>query len=100
VVSPSAFVAARRAISPSPPRPAPATITPTLVDLTNDPEYPVSPGGSSVGAFSNPSIQNTNFNKSEEEGQESGVFRRMTASQITRANTEELAGQRIKVVSN
>ena len=56
VVSPSAFVAARRAVSPSPLRPAPATITPTLMDLTNDLAYPVSPGSSSAGAFSNPSI--------------------------------------------
>jgi hypothetical protein len=74
VISPSAFVAARRAILPSPPRPIPAIITPTLMDLINDPEYLVSPGGSLAGAFSNPSIQNADFNELEEEGQEGGVF--------------------------
>ena len=56
VVSPSAFAAARHAVSPSLPRPIPAIITLTLMDLINDPEYPVSPSGSSAGAFSNPSI--------------------------------------------
>jgi hypothetical protein len=56
VVSPSAFVAARRAVSPSLPRPATAMITPTLMDLMNDPAYPVSLGGSSAGVFSDPSI--------------------------------------------
>jgi hypothetical protein len=56
VVSPSAFIAARRAISPSLPRPIPAIITLTLMDLTNNSEYLVSPSGSSVGAFLNPSI--------------------------------------------
>jgi hypothetical protein len=64
------------------------------------PKYPVSPSGSSAGAFSNPSIQNTDFNKSKEEGQESGAFRQITTSQIARANTKELAGERIEVVSN
>jgi hypothetical protein len=100
VVSPSAFIAARRAVSPSPLRPTPATITPNLIDLTNDPVYLVSPGGSSAGAFSDPSIQNTDFGDSEEEGPESGVFRRMTASQVLRSTDEELIGQPIKVVSN
>jgi hypothetical protein len=70
------------------------------MDLINDPEYLVSPSSSSAGAFSNPSIQNANFNELEEEGQEGGAFRQMTALQIARANTEELAGKRIKVVSN
>ena len=56
VVSPSAFIAARRAISPSPLRPASAMTIPTLMDLTNDLAYPVSPIGSSAGAFSDPSI--------------------------------------------
>jgi hypothetical protein len=100
VVSPTAFVAARRAISPSLLRPAPATITPTLMDLTNDPAYPVSPGSSSTGAFSNPSIQNTDFKDSDEKGPESGAFRRMIASQILRSTDEELTGEPIKVVSD
>jgi hypothetical protein len=100
VVSPSAFTAARRAVSPSPPRLIPAIITLTLIDLMNDPEYLVSPSGSSAGAFLNPSIQNADFNESEEEGQESSVFRQMTTSQIIRANTEELVGERIEVVSD
>jgi hypothetical protein len=79
VVLLSAFIAARRAISPSLPKPIPAIITLTLIDLTNNPEYLVSPSGSLAGAFLNPSIQNANFNKLEEEGQESSVFRQMTA---------------------
>jgi hypothetical protein len=74
VVSLSAFIAARYTISPSLSRPIPAIITLTLMDLTNDPKYPISPSGSSADAFLNPSIQNTNFNKSEEEGQESSIF--------------------------
>jgi hypothetical protein len=100
VVSPSAFVAARRAVSPSPLGPATAIITPTLMDLTNDPAYLVSPGGSSAGAFSDPSIQNAGFGDSDEEGPESGAFRRMTASQILRSTDEELAGEPIEVVSD
>jgi hypothetical protein len=56
VVSPSAFAAARRAVLPFPLRPIPAIITPTLMDLINNPEYLVSLSGSSAGAFSNPSI--------------------------------------------
>jgi len=56
VVSPSAFIAARRAISPSPLRPASAMTIPTLMDLTNDLAYPVSLNGSLTGAFSDPSI--------------------------------------------
>jgi hypothetical protein len=55
-VSPSAFIAARWAISPSLLGPALAMITLTLMDLTNDLVYLVSPSGSSVGAFSDPSI--------------------------------------------
>ena len=56
MVLPSAFVAACRAVLPSLPRPIPAIITLTLMDLTNDLEYLVSPSGSLVGAFSNPFI--------------------------------------------
>jgi hypothetical protein len=74
--------------------------TPTLMDLTNDLAYPVSPSGSSAGAFSDPSIQNTDFRDSEEEGPESGAFRRMTASQILSSTDEELTGQSIEVVSD
>jgi hypothetical protein len=56
VVSPSAFVAARRAVLPSLLGPAPAMTIPTLMDLTNDLAYLVSPSGSSAGAFSDLSI--------------------------------------------
>jgi hypothetical protein len=56
VVLLSAFVAARRAVLPSLPRPIPAIITLTLMDLMNDLEYLVSPSGSLVGAFLNPFI--------------------------------------------
>ena len=56
VVSLSAFVAARHAISPSLPRPIPAIITLTLIDLTNNLEYLVSLNSSLIGAFLNPSI--------------------------------------------
>jgi hypothetical protein len=72
-MSPSAFIAARHAISPSPLRPTPIITTPTLIDLTNNLAYPVSPSRSSAGAFSNPSIQNANFGDSEEEP-ESNTF--------------------------
>ena len=99
-MSPSAFVAARRAVSPSLLRPAPTMTTPTLIDLTNDLAYPVSSSGSSAGAFSDPSIQNTDFRDSEEEGPESGAFRRMTASQILSSTDEELISQSIEVVFN
>jgi hypothetical protein len=56
VVLPSAFIAARRAISPFLPRPIPTIIILTLIDLINDLEYLVSPSSSLAGAFSNPSI--------------------------------------------
>ena len=52
----SAFAAARRAILSSLSRPIPAIITLTLMDLINNLEYLVSPSGSLVGAFLNPSI--------------------------------------------
>jgi hypothetical protein len=62
------------------------------MDLINDLEYPVSPSGSLAGAFSDPSIQNTDFDESEEEGQEDNIFRQITMSQVIRANTKELVG--------
>jgi hypothetical protein len=65
---------ARRAVSPSLLRPAPATITLTLMDLTNDLAYLVSPNGSLAGAFSDPSIQNANFRDLDEDRPESGAF--------------------------
>ena len=89
----SAFVAAHHTVLPSLPRPIPAIITLTLIDLINNPEYPVSPDSFSADAFSNPSIQNTNFNKLEEKGQEGGVFRQITILQIIRANIKELVGK-------
>jgi hypothetical protein len=70
------------------------------MDLTNDPAFPASPGRSSAGAFSDPSIQNDDFGDSEEEGPGSGAFRRMTALQVLRSTDEELTGQSIEVVSN
>ena len=56
MVLPSAFVAAYRVILPSLPRPIPIIITLTLIDLTNNLEYLISPGGSLAGAFLNPFI--------------------------------------------
>jgi hypothetical protein len=70
------------------------------MDLTNDPAYPVSPGGSSAGAFSDSSIQNANFGDSDEDRPESGVFQQITASQVLRSTNKELTGELIKVVSN
>jgi hypothetical protein len=74
--------------------------TPTLIDLTNNLAYPVSPSRSSAGAFSDPSIQNADFGDSEEKGPENSIFQQMTASQILSSTNKELADQSIKVVSN
>jgi hypothetical protein len=61
---------------------------------------PLTPGGSSVGAFSNPSIQNADFGDWEEEGPERGAFRQITALQVLRSINKELADQLIEVVSD
>jgi hypothetical protein len=55
-VLPSAFIAAYYTVLPSLLRPATTIITPTLMDLINNPAYLVSLSRSLVGAFSNPSI--------------------------------------------
>ena len=78
-MSPSAFIAARQAVLPFLLRPALTIITLTLIDLTNNPAYLVSPGGSLAGAFSNPFIQNANFRDLDEDRPESGAFQQITA---------------------
>jgi hypothetical protein len=73
-VSPSAFIAACYTISPFPLRPITIIITPTLIDLTNNSAYLVSPNRSLASAFSNPSIQNASFKDLNKEGLESNTF--------------------------
>jgi hypothetical protein len=71
---PSTFIAIYYTISPSLLRPIPAITIPTLIDLTNNLAYLVSPSRSLAGAFSNPFIQNANFGDLEEKGLESNIF--------------------------